>query len=130
MQVQVLAPAWVSKAALPSGALLVADQWELAETDWATGPAPLGASAAIVGRTLARPLAAGQALRESDLHARRWFASGEQVGIVTVGEGYSIRTEGQALGPGIEGQPVRVRTEAGRILTGQAVGAGLVEVRL
>jgi flagella basal body P-ring formation protein FlgA len=130
MQVQVLAPAWVSKAALPQGALVVADQWELAETDWAAGPPPLGATATIAGRTLVRPLAAGQALRESDLQARRWFASGEPVSIVTVGEGYSIRTEGQALGPGMEGQPVRVRTEAGRILSGQAVGVGLVEVRL
>ena len=131
MQVQVLAPAWTSKAALPTGALLVADQWELAETDWAAATSPpLGAAAAIAGRTLARPLAQGQALRESDLQARRWFASGEAVGIVTIGPGYSIRTEGQALGHGVEGQPVRVRTEAGRIFTGQAVGTGLVEVRL
>jgi flagella basal body P-ring formation protein FlgA len=131
MQVQVLAPAWTSKAALPAGALVATDQWELAEVDWAAAPTPpLGASAQIGGRTLARPLAAGQALRESDLQARRWFANGQTVRIVAAGPGYSISTEGQAMGHGIEGQTVRVRTEAGRILTGQAVGESLVEVRL
>ncbi len=131
MQVQVWAPAWTSKAALPAGALLVVDQWELTETDWAAATSPpLGAAVAITGRSLARPLAQGQALRESDLMARRWFASGEAVGIITAGPGFSIRTEGQALGPGLEGQPVRVRTEGGRIFTGQPIGAGLVEVRL
>ena len=131
VQVQVLAPAWTSKAALPAGALVASDQWELAEADWAASPSlPLGASAHIAGRTLARPLMAGQALRESDLQARRWFANGQAVRIVAAGAGYSISTDGQALGHGIEGQPVRVRTEAGRILTGQPVGEALVEVRL
>jgi flagella basal body P-ring formation protein FlgA len=131
VQVQVLAPAWTSKAALPAGALLTAEQWQLAETDWAAGAAlPLGAGAVIAGRVLARPVAAGQALRETDLQARRWFGNGQTVRIVAAGAGYSISTEGQALGPGIEGQPVRVRTEGGRVLTGQATGEALVEVRL
>jgi flagella basal body P-ring formation protein FlgA len=131
VQVQVLAPAWTSKVALPAGALLSADQWELAETDWAAAPSPpFGAGSSIAGRTLARPTAPGQALRESDLVARRWFASGQAVRIVAAGSGYRISAEGQALGPGIEGQPVRVRTEGGRVLTGQPVGDAVVEVRL
>lgn len=131
VQVQVLAPAWTSKAALPAGARVALDQWELAEADWAAAPArPLGPTAAIAGRTLARPTAAGQALRETDLQARRWFTSGQAVRIVATGSGYSVSAEGQALGHGIEGQPVRVRTEAGRIITGQAVGEALVEVQL
>lgn len=130
-QVQALAPGWTSKVSLPAGALVAADQWLLAETDWAAAASPpLGAQAIIVGRTLARPVVAGQALRESDLRARRWFAIGQAVRVIAGGPGYQIETEGQALGHGIEGQPVRVRTEAGRILTGQPVGESLVEVRL
>jgi flagella basal body P-ring formation protein FlgA len=130
VQVQVLAPAWTSKAALPGGAVVATDQWELVETDWAASASPpLGALATIAGRTLARPVNPGQALRESDLQARRWFANGQAVRILATGPGYSIQSEGLALGHGIEGQPVRVRTEAGRILTGQAVGEALVEVR-
>ena len=131
VQVQVLAPAWTSRSALPAGAVLATDQWELVDTDWAAAATPpLGARTQIAGRTLARPVAPGQALRESDLQARRWFSNGQPVRIVATGAGYSISAEGQALGHGIEGQPVRVRTEAGRILTGQAVGEGVVEVRL
>lgn len=131
VQVQVLAPAWTSRAALPAGATVAEGQWELAETDWAAASSPpLGAQAMIVGRTLARPLLPGQALREADLQARRWFSSGQAVRIVASGAGFALSTDGQALGHGIEGQPVRVRTEAGRILTGQAVGQALVEVRL
>lgn len=131
VQVQVLAPAWTSKAALPAGAVVASDQWELAEADWAAAPSPpLGALSTIVGRTLSRPMQPGQALREADLQARRWFSNGQAVRIVAAGPGFNIQAEGLALGHGIEGQPVRVRTEAGRILTGHAVGEALVEVRL
>ncbi|MCL4699277.1 MAG: flagellar basal body P-ring formation protein FlgA, partial [Burkholderiaceae bacterium] len=117
-------------AALPAGALVLAEQWELAEADWAAMPAPpVDATQPIAGRTLARPVHAGQVLRENDLQARRWFSSGQVVRIVAAGAGFTIQAEGQALGHGIEGQPVRVRTEAGRIVTGQPVGEALVEVR-
>jgi flagella basal body P-ring formation protein FlgA len=34
------------------------------------------------------------------------------------------------MSPGVEGQTVRVRTETGRVLTGQAVGQNRVEVQL
>lgn len=130
VQVQVLAPAWTSRAALPTGAVVAGDQWELTETDWAaTATPPLGALSTIAGRTLARPVQPGQALREADLQARRWFANGQTVRIVAAGPGFSIQAEGLALGHGIEGQPVRVRVEGGRILTGHAVGDSLVEVR-
>ena len=46
------------------------------------------------------------------------------------GEGFSIAGEGQALNPGIEGQPVRVRVEGGKVLTGQAVAAHQVVLNL
>ncbi|MCW5635048.1 MAG: flagellar basal body P-ring formation protein FlgA [Rubrivivax sp.] len=128
--VQVLAPAWTSKSVLPAGALVVAEQWQLAQADWAASPSPpVEPDTPIAGRTLARPVAPGQALREADLQARRWFSTGQAVRIVATGEGFSISADGQALGHGIEGQPVRVRTEAGRIVTGLPVGESLVEVR-
>ena len=88
------------------------------------------AASMVVGRTLARGLAAGDAVRKNDLKARQWFNAGDMVRIVAGGPGYAISSEGQAMGPGLEGQAVRVRTEAGRIITGVATGDRQIEVAL
>lgn len=129
--VQVWAPAAVAQAALPAGAQIDASQLSLADVDWAAGATAAHAdAAALADRVLARPVAAGQALRVTDLRPRQWFALGETVQIVAQGSGFAIRAEGQALGPGIEGQPVRVRTESGRIVTGLAAGQRRVELTL
>lgn len=131
VQVQVFAPGLVMRAALPAGARLDESQLEMAEVDWsAIGSPPLSRLADAAGRTLARPLAAGQALRGADLKPHQWFAGGQVVRVVAAGDGYAISTTGQALGPGYEGQPVRVRTEGGRVLVGRPVGENRVEVEL
>jgi flagellar basal body P-ring formation protein FlgA len=129
VRVQVLAPVWVGRAALPAGARLTEDQLERAEADWAAAPSPPVLDAATAaGRVLARPLQAGQTLRQSDLQPRQWFASGQVVRVVAHGAGYAVSTDGQALSAGLEGQPVRVRTDNGRVLVGRAVAENRVEV--
>jgi flagellar basal body P-ring formation protein FlgA len=130
VRVTVLAPAPVLRSALPAGATLVSEHLESQAVAWPAGASPLTDIAALAGRVLARPLAAGQPLRAADLQARQWFASGQTVRIVALGSGFSVRAEGQALAPGIEGQPVRVRTEAGRIVVGHASGPAEVQVAL
>ncbi len=47
-----------------------------------------------------------------------------------VGAGFSLESEGQALSNGIEGQPARVRTEGGRVVTGQPTGERRLELSL
>jgi flagella basal body P-ring formation protein FlgA len=131
LQVQVLAPAPALRVALPAGARLTEDQIEVTEVDWAAAATPpLRDASALAGRTLARPVAAGQALRSADLQVRQWFASGTPVRVLARGPGYAISMEGTALNAGLEGQAVRVRTDNGRILVGQAVAEGRVEMRL
>ena len=83
-----------------------------------------------MGRTLARALAAGEALRQGDLKVRSWFAVGDIVRVMTVGAGFAVSAEGQALSPGLEGLPARVRTESGRIVTGTPTGERRMEVPL
>jgi len=83
-----------------------------------------------VGRVLTTNLRAGQALRQAHLKSRQWFAAGETVRVVALGEGFALESEGQALGNGLEGQPVKVRTESGRVLTGVPAGERRVEVTL
>lgn len=129
--VQVFAPAVVLATALPAGATLDASALTLAEVDWgAASGQPFANGQTLPGRVLARPLAAGQALRGPDLLARKWFASGETVQIVARGAGFSISAEGQALSHGLEGQPARVRTEGGRVLVGRPVAERRMEVQL
>ncbi len=129
--VQVWAPAAVPTATLPVGTRLATEQLTLAVSDWAATPQPPFAETAMLeGRTLARGVVAGQALRSADLQARRWFAAGQTVRVVTHGTGFAIATEGLALAAGVEGQRVRVRIGEDHIAVGRAVGPGLVEVGL
>jgi flagella basal body P-ring formation protein FlgA len=129
--IQVWAPAMVLATPLPAGARLTDSQLLRAEVDWGSAALPVFVQAeALVGRTLARAMPAGQALHGGDLQARQWFAMGETVRIVASGDGFSITAEGQALSAGLEGQAARVRTDSGRVLVGRAVGERRVEVGL
>ena len=84
----------------------------------------------VVGRTLAQALRPGQAVRQAHIKSRQWFAAGETVKVVAVGEGFSLEGVGQALTHGIEGQPAKVRTENGRVLTGLPSGERRLELAL
>jgi flagella basal body P-ring formation protein FlgA len=83
-----------------------------------------------VGRVLAQAMKPGQTLRQGHLKARQWFAAGETVKVVAAGEGFILESEAQAISNGIEGQPARVRTESGRVLTGVPSAERRLEVTL
>jgi flagellar basal body P-ring formation protein FlgA len=129
--VKVYGPALVAATALPAGSVLAAGDLREAEIDLAADrQAAVTVPAEAIGRSLTRAVAPGQSLRQSDLRARQWFAAGDTVRLVAVGAGFSVQGEGQAITAGLDGSPVRVRTEAGRIVSGTAVGERRVELRL
>ena len=128
--VKVFGAGLTAAAALPAGAVLTAADLLPAEVDLADGAAPVLAPNAAIGRALARPLAAGQTLRSADLRLRQWFAAGDTVQITAIGNGFRISGEGQALGPGLEGRPARVRLDGGRIVVARPVAERHVEIRL
>ncbi len=143
--VQVWAPAVVLLADLPNGTRLSSEHLGLAEVDWgAASGLPMAKADAAQGRSLTRPLAAGQAVRAADLQTRQWFARGDTVQVVAAGAGFAIAADGEALGPGLEGQTVRVRVgagvggnpanptgaDSGRVVVGKAVAERRVEVQL
>ena len=131
IQVSVYTQATVLKSALAAGTVLDASQLGQAEVDIAAAPgAAVSDPMLAVGRTLGRSLASGATLRQSDLKARQFFAAGETVRVTALGPGWQVVTEGQAVGAGIEGQPVHVRTESGRMLTARPTGDRQVEVTL
>lgn len=131
--IKVYGAASVATEALPAGTVLQAQHLRTQEADLAaSNEAPLtdAAAASALGRTLARSLAPGQALRASDLRSQQWFAAGDVVRVVARGEGYQVDVEGTALEAGVDGKNSRVRTESGRILSGRAVAARRIELRL
>ena len=131
VQVDVFGPAWVAAGALPAGTLLQASHLQRAEANLSAARQPVMANLDhAVGRALQRPLAAGDALRTSDLRPRQWFAAGDAVRLVAAGSGWRIEGQGHAMAPGLEGAPVRVRTESGRVVSGLPVGERQVEVAL
>ena len=131
IQVSVYAQATVLKTALAAGTVLDGGQLGQAEVDIAAAPgAAVSDPMLAVGRTLGRSVAAGATLRQSDLKARQFFAAGETVRVTALGQGWQVVTEGQAIGAGIEGQPVHVRTESGRLLTARPSGERQVELTL
>ena len=131
VRLKVLAPAIVVTQALPAGTELAAEHLKLAEVDLAAAPSPtFDDTTPLLGRRLAAPLAAGAEVRADDLRARQWFAAGDPVKLVAAGDGFAIEGEGQAMANGVEGRPVRVRTQSGRIVMGTPSGERRVEVPL
>jgi len=129
--VKVYARALVAAMPLAAGSVIGPTDVIEAEADIAAqGGQVTREPSRLVGRTLARPLAAGDAVRDTHLKVRHWFAAGEAVKVVAIGPGWRIVGDGQALSPGLEGQMVRIRTESGRIVSGRAVAEREVEVAL
>jgi flagella basal body P-ring formation protein FlgA len=75
-------------------------------------------------------IASGQVLRQDYFRAPPAIGAGDSVRVVYTGEGFNISTSGRAIGNAAEGQPVRVQTEAGRIVQGIARAGRVVEMRL
>ncbi len=131
VRVAVYGRAVVASGPLPAGVNLSQDHLALADIDIAAEPGAVFTDPALLlGRVLARPLAAAEAVRVPALKSRQWFAAGETVQVQAVGPGFAVASEAQALSAGIEGQEVRVRFESGRVASGRAVAERRVELSL
>ena len=129
--VKAFATGWVAVNGANAGAVLAAGDLAKGEVDLAEDTsAPLANADAAMGRILARPLKPGQSVRLSHLKARQWFNAGDTVNVLAQGSGFSVAGEALALTNGIEGQPARVRTDSGQVLTGVPVGDKRVELAL
>lgn len=86
--------------------------------------------AELEGRVLGRAIAAGQPILQSALRAPQVVAAGDMVRVEGLGHGFSLTLSGQALSAAQDGQTVRVRTEAGKVVNGTARAGRVVEVAL
>lgn len=119
----------VAAEPLAAGSAAATAAVRLEEADLTREPGtPLTDPAQLLGRSLIRPIAAGQVLRLEHLRVQPSVAAGDPVRIEMMGRGFVVQAEGVALVAGGEGQAVRARTENGRIVAGTLRGR-TVEVR-
>jgi flagella basal body P-ring formation protein FlgA len=127
--VKAFGPAWVVPGPVAPGATLAAGDAVQAEVDWAEDASPVIADPAQwVGTTVIRTLGAGQPLRQSSVRPPQAFQAGAPVRVVAAGAGFAVASDGQAITAGFVGQPVRVRMEGGRIMSGTVRDPRTVEV--
>jgi flagella basal body P-ring formation protein FlgA len=130
VNVRVFAKALVASRSLPAGHSLAGEDYRAEEIDLTQQPAGIVQDAAYASdKVLARPVASGQPLRREHFRLRPMVTQGDPVKLVYQGAGFTVSTEAKALGVATDGQPVRVQTESGRVLTGIARGPRLVELR-
>jgi flagella basal body P-ring formation protein FlgA len=82
-----------------------------------------------VGKSANVALPAGFTLREDMLRAPLAVTAGQRVRILFQGEGFSVSSEGRALGNASIGKPVQVRAASGKVMSGVVQEAGVVQVR-
>jgi len=81
-----------------------------------------------IGRTPTVSLAAGTPLRLDTLKSKPVVQQNQAVRLVLNGNGFSVSSEGRAIGTAGEGQVVQVRTASGTVVSGTAKAGGMVEV--
>lgn len=79
-----------------------------------------------VGQRTRQALAARQSLRALHLQLVPAVSAGQTVRLLAQGKGFAVSYEGQALNSAGAGQPVRVRTAGGKIVSGTARADGAV----
>jgi flagella basal body P-ring formation protein FlgA len=131
VEVRVFGPGLVATRALPANQPVSPADAELRDIELSREGAPVFAdTGSLAGKLATRPLAAGQALRSDYFRPAPVIAQGDAVVVVATGPGFSASTQGQALQHAGEGQAVRARTEAGRVVTGIARKGHVVEIPL
>jgi flagella basal body P-ring formation protein FlgA len=108
---------------LPAGRIPQPRDFSVQEVDWAASrSAPIASRAILEGQELIRPVAAGQPILTEYLRIAPAVRAGEPVSVVVEGTGFAIRTEAVALSTAAEGQQIKVRTGAGKVLNGTVDG--------
>lgn len=79
---------------------------------------PLTDLSAIDGQMTTRAVRQGQTLMTYHLQTEPTVSPGDPVRVQVSGRGFSVVANGSALGSGSDGKPLRVRTNAGKVIMG------------
>jgi len=87
-------------------------------------------AAQVLGLHTRYAVAAGSPLRGDMLRIPHAVRQGQNVKVITVGQGFSVASEGRAMNNAAPGEMVRVRMPNGQVVTGTARPGGDVEIPL
>lgn len=129
VQISVAGNYLVAARNLAGGSVLTPADVAVRQGDLCALPASiLTDQAQAVGKTMKNSLAASQPLRSDQLIAPWAVQQGQNVRIVSSGDGFSVSSDGKALNNAAEGQVVQVRTNTGQTVSGIARPGGIVEI--
>lgn len=126
--IRVSATLLVANRPLAQNTVLKADDFTLQSGELGQ-PGILTDPAQAIGKTLKFGVGAGQVLRQDMLRAPYVVIQGQTTEVRANGEGFAVRSSGQALNNGSEGQSMQVRMTSGQVITGSVMADGSVEVR-
>jgi flagella basal body P-ring formation protein FlgA len=117
------------KTDLAAGHLISSDDLTSAKMFQHTPTAGLNTeSVPFVGRTLATALPAGTTLQLSHTKTSWLIKGGQTVTVYSQGPAFRISSEAQAVGNAVAGQAIQLRTTSGKMLSGQVLPEGAVEL--
>ncbi|WP_343553691.1 flagellar basal body P-ring formation chaperone FlgA [Pantoea sp.] len=122
---------WVARQNLPSGAVLQRSDIEAISGNLDGQPTGLVFNAdAIVGQRLTRAVVAGKPLLQNQLRQQWQLHAGQTVDLVTVGDGFRIRSQGKALNNAAVDGTLKVQTRNGQTILGKVDADGQVMIFL
>ncbi|HWY72376.1 MAG TPA: flagellar basal body P-ring formation chaperone FlgA [Burkholderiaceae bacterium] len=129
VQVRVFGPGLVAAHLLAAGQSISESDVRSEQVEWTRQPQGVARDLSqLQHRVPARPIEPGQPIGLALLSDTPAVAQGDEVKLVGRGNGFSITTDAVALASAAVGQPVRVRLESGKILTGTAREGRIVEL--
>lgn len=91
-------------------------------------PSVLTAPEQAIGNTITNNVPSGSILRTDMLRSPLVIMQGQTVKVLTKGTGFTVSSEGKAMGNASAGQVVSVRTPTGQVISGIAKPGGVVEI--
>jgi len=127
--VNVTAQYLVAAAPLAQGQVVTSQDLLFEKGDLTQLPAGIFTDMAqAVGRSVSMSMNAGTVLRQEMLKVTPVVQQGQTVKVTSVGKGFSVSAEGQAMAKANEGQLVQVKVASGQVITGVARNGGQIEV--
>jgi flagella basal body P-ring formation protein FlgA len=127
--VNVLAQYLVAAAPLAQGQVVASQDIIFESGDLTQLPAGVFTDQAqAIGRSVNISMKAGTVLRQEMLKISPVVQQGQTVKLTSIGNGFTVSAEGQAMNKANEGQIVQVKVASGQVVTGIARNGGQIEV--